>query len=130
MAGGPWSSGFSLVFGPVNLVNASGLATDSMQLLGYSSTQKLFYDEANTEAFYLSNVTSFTVTVILNNGFNLGFSNGFGPLNSTGLIPNVLSLCRVSPLYARNWLVFSGAASTWVYNPFGSSPYRNFSNVV
>src|SRR5882672_9431060 len=100
MAGGPWSSGFSLGFGPVNLVDASGLATDSMQILGYSSTQKLFYDEANTEAFYLSNVTSST------------------------------SLARVSPLFARDWLVFSGLATTWVYNPFGTSPYRNFSNVI
>ena len=131
MAGpGPWSSGFSLGFGPLSFVDASGLATDSMQLLGYSSSQKLFYDEANTEAFYLTNVTSSTITVVLKNDFNSDFNSDFGPPTQFITLSQVLSLARVSPLYARDWLVFSGAASTWVYNPFGSSPYRNFSNVV
>ncbi len=119
---GPWSSGFSLGFGPLSVVNTSGLATDSMQLLGYSSTQKLFYDESNTQAFYLS-----TTPLIFLSDFSLDFNNDFGP---TGSINGSTTVYRVSPLFARNWLVFSGEASTWVYNPFGSSPYRNFSNVV
>lgn len=99
MAGpGPWSPGFSLGFGPLSVVNVSGMPTDSMQLLGYSPTQALFYDESNTQAFYL-----FTK-------------------------PN--TLYRVSPLFARNWLVTSGLASNWVYNPFGTATTVNFSNVV
>ncbi len=119
---GPWSSGFSLGFGPLSIITVNGLATDSMQLLGYSSTQKLFYDEANTESFYLS-----TTPLIFLSDFNLDFNIDFGP---PGFIKGSTTVYRVSPLFARNWLVFSGAASTWVYNPFGSSPYRNFSNVI
>ncbi len=127
---GPWSSGFSLGFGPQVLINAGGLATDSMQILGYSSTQKLFYDEPNSQAFYLSNVPSSTVTIISVTDFNSDFNSDFGPPSLVNTSVSILSLARVSPSYARNWLVFSGLASNQVYNPFGSSPYRNFSNEV
>ncbi len=101
---GPWSSGFSLGFGPQNIIVAGNASTaDSMQLLGFSSTEALYYDEANTQDFYL--------------------------LRKPPLVTPT-TLYRVSPNFARNWLVFSGLASNQVYNPFGSNQTQNYSNVV
>jgi len=104
MAGGPWSSGFSLGFGPLPIVVAGDASTaDRMQLLGYSSIESLFFDESDTQDFYLLRKS---------------------PL----VIPT--TLFKVSPLFARNWLVESGLATTWVYNPFSTNPTKNYSNVV
>ncbi len=104
MAGDPWSPGFSFGFGPLAIVAVGGITmSDRMQLLGYSSVESLFYDESDTQDFYL--------------------------LRKPPLVTSTI-LYKVSPLFARDWLVFSGAATNWVYNPFGTSPYSTFSNTV
>jgi len=104
MAGGPWSSGFSLGFGPLPIIAVGNVTmSDRMQLLGYSSTESMFFDESDTQDFYLLRKPPLATTT---------------------------TLFRVSPLFARNWLVESGLATTWVYNPFGTNHTKNYSNVV
>jgi hypothetical protein len=68
---------------------ATGVNTDAMQLLGFSATEFLFYDEPNTQCFYLKQIPEATVL-------------------------------KVSPAFAKFWLVDSGRLSTLVYNPFAN----------
>lgn len=100
MAGG-WSNGWNFGFGPV-FTQVSGLNPTTMQILGYTVTEKMLYDYGNTEGFYVlvspPEVTSTT-------------------------------LYSVSPAFASQWFGQNGSVVTVVYNPFQSMWYQNFSGL-
>lgn len=51
---GDFNADFNTDFsGGVILVNMTGLSIDDMQILAYTSTQKLLWDFSNTQDFYL-----------------------------------------------------------------------------
>lgn len=49
---GPWSSGFSSGFGPI-LTEVSSKKPSAMQILGFTSTEKLLFDYGESEQFYI-----------------------------------------------------------------------------
>jgi hypothetical protein len=72
-----------------NIIDATGTNYDRMQPIGSSPTAVMYYDQCETQCFYLLTLATKT-------------------------------LSRVSPLYAKNWLMNTGAAANWAYNPFNT----------
>jgi hypothetical protein len=88
----------------------------SMQLLGYTTAQKLLYDFANSGNFYILLLTNVSP-------WSPGFSLGFGAYVLAGTI-----IC-VSAQTAAAWFAQNGLPTIVVYNPFLLNKFP-LSNVI